>query len=94
MSSPDLFATEEHEESAGGTARVVADYLSAIAIFAGLISLAWHPLRVVPAAMLIALVAAGMSGRGRRLPLAAVLISAACFFLGMTIAIVTSRPLW
>jgi hypothetical protein len=92
VSSPDLFASEEPKGE--GSAPVVADYLSAIAIFASAISLAWHPLRLVPAAMLVALVAAGMGGRGRRLPLAAVLISAACFFLGMTIAIVTSRPLW
>lgn len=91
MSSPDLFAKEQ---PASSPSTIVADYLAAIAIFASLIALAWHPLRLLPAAILVALVAAAMAGRGRRLPLAAVLISAVCFFLGLTIAVVASRPLW
>jgi hypothetical protein len=35
-----------------------------------------------------------MSNTRRQLPLAAVLISAVCFFLGLTIAVATSHPLW
>ncbi|HET7566471.1 MAG TPA: hypothetical protein VFJ91_00640 [Gaiellaceae bacterium] len=75
-------------------AEVVSGYLSAIAIFAGLVGIAWHPLRLTPLAMLLALLAAAMSGRGRTLPLAGVAIAAACFFLGMAVAVVTSHPLW
>jgi len=45
-------------------------------------------------AILIALIAAGIGGRYKRLAFAAVMISAACFFFGLTIAVVTSRPLW
>lgn len=75
-------------------AEVVSGYLSALAIFAGVISIAWHPLRLSPVSMLLALVAAGMAGRNRRLALAAVMIAAVCFFLGMTVSVVTSRPLW
>jgi hypothetical protein len=76
--------------------QVVSGYLSAFAIFTGVIAIAWHPLRLAPMAMLIALVAAGMGAKERKggLALAAVLITAACFFLGMTVAVVTSRPLW
>ena len=76
--------------------QVVSGYLSAFAIFAGVIGIAWHPLRLVPMAMLIALVAAAMGAKERkgRLGFAAVMITAACFFLGMTVAVVTSRPLW
>jgi len=77
-----------------GPAEVVSGYLSALAIFAGLISLAWHPLRLVPAAILLALVASAMGHRNRRLAFAAVAITGICFFLGMTIAVVTQRPLW
>ncbi len=77
-------------------ADVVSGYLAAIGIFAGLVALAWHPLRLVPMAMLLSLVASGMAStqRTRRLALAAVLITALCFFLGMTISVVTQRPLW
>lgn len=73
---------------------VVSGYLSALAIFSAAISVAWHPLRLSPLAMLLALVAAAMAGRNRSLALAGVMISALCFFLGLTVAVVTSRPLW
>jgi hypothetical protein len=73
---------------------IVSGYLSALAIFAGLVSIAWHPLRLSPLAMLLALVASGMAGRNRSLAFAAVAIAAVCFFLGMTVSVVTSRPLW
>jgi uncharacterized membrane protein YhaH (DUF805 family) len=35
-----------------------------------------------------------MGGRHKRLAFWAVMICAVCFFLGMTISVVTSRPLW
>ena len=72
---------------------VVAGYLSALAIFAAAISVAWHPLRLAPLAMALAVIGAGMAPRSR-LALPAVLIAAFCFFLGMTIAVVVSHPLW
>lgn len=75
-------------------AEIVSGYLSALAIFVGLVSLAWHPLRLDAPAMVLALLAAAMAGKGRRLTFAAVAITALCFFLGMTIAVVTERPLW
>jgi hypothetical protein len=72
----------------------VAGLLSSLAIFTSLIALAWHPLRLIPVAIIVALIAAAMGGRHNRLAFVAVMISAACFFLGMTIAVVTSRALW
>lgn len=72
----------------------VAGFLSSLAIFTSLIALAWHPLRLIPVAIILALLAAGIGGRHRRLAYAATMISAVCFFLGMTIAVVTSRALW
>jgi hypothetical protein len=74
--------------------QTVADYLSAVAIFVAVIGLAWHPIRLILPAGAVALVAAGMAGPGRRLQLVAVVICAVCFFLGMTIAVAASRPLW
>jgi hypothetical protein len=90
--SAEPFSTVEPERS--GSVEVVAGYLASLAIFFSLISLAWHPIRLLAPAMLIALISAGMSGRGKRLPLAAVLTVAACFFLGMMITVITGRPLW
>lgn len=73
---------------------IVSGYLAALAIFAGLIGIAWHPLRLTPLAMLLSLVAAAMAGRNRTLSLAAVMIAGVCFFLGMVVSVATSRPLW
>ena len=84
-----LEAEPEHSQT-----ETVAGYLAAISIFASLIALAWHPIRLLGPSMLLALVSAGMVGRGRRLQLAAVLIAAICFFLAMTITVITGRALW
>ena len=73
---------------------VVAGWLASISIFASLISLAWHPIRLLAPALLLALISAGMTGRGKRLPLVAMLTVALCFFLGMMITVITGRPLW
>jgi hypothetical protein len=72
----------------------VAGYLAAVSIFISVISVAWHPLRLILPSILVALIAAAMGGRHNRLAFAAVMIAAACFFFGMTIAVITSRPLW
>jgi hypothetical protein len=72
----------------------IGGYLAAMAIFICLIGLAWHPLRLILPGIIIAMVAAGIGGRHRKLAFAAVMIAAACFFFGMMIAVITSRPLW
>jgi hypothetical protein len=84
-----------YEPERARPSETIAGFLSAIAIFAALIGIAWHPLRLVPFAMLISLIAAAMAGgRYQRLAFAAAMISAASFFLGMTIAVALSKPLW
>jgi len=83
-----------HESADRRTSETVAGYLSAIAIFVAIAGIAWHPLRLILPSLAIALIAAGMAGPGRRLPLAAVLICAVCLFFGFTVAVVTSHPLW
>jgi hypothetical protein len=75
-------------------ADTVAGFLAAMAIFICLIGLAWHPLRLVLPGIVIAMIAAGMGGRHQRLAFVAVLVAASCFFLGMMIAVITSRALW
>ena len=75
-------------------AYTVAGFLSAMALAAALIGLAWHPLRLILPAIILALIAAAMAPRGNRLAMAAVFVCAGCFFLGLLISVVTERPLW
>jgi len=91
VSAPEL--SYEGEERARPS-QIVAGYLASFSIFASLISVAWHPLRLELPAMALALVSAGMTGRGKRLPLAAVLVAAVCLFLGLMISVITGRALW
>ena len=58
-----------------------------------MIALAWHPLRLVIPAIILALVAAGMGGKDNRLARAAVIIGTLAFFFGMAIAVAGQRPL-
>lgn len=81
-------------ERAGKPSESVAGFLAALAIFIALIGIAWHPLRLIAPAIIVSLVSAGMGGRHQRLSFAAVMIVAASFFLGLMIAVITSRPLW
>jgi hypothetical protein len=84
-------------ESASSSARpaeLVAGFLSVVSILASLLALVWYPLRLSPFAVLLALIAAGMSPRNARLPMIAVGLSALCFVVGVTIAVTTDNPLY
>src|SRR5207253_8976474 len=76
-----------------GPADAVAGFLAAAAIFVSLMGIAYRPVRLIPFAVLLALVSAGIGGRNARLAGPAAAIGALCFALGMTIAILTGRPL-
>jgi hypothetical protein len=75
-------------------AYTVAGFLSAMAIFAALLGLVWHPLRLIGPAIVISMIAAVMAQRANRLAFAAVMISTACFFFGLLISVIAERPLW
>lgn len=77
-----------------GTVDTLAGLFAAAALFFGLIALAYRPVPVATAAILLGLVAAGMSERYRRLAGAALAVSAISFVVGMAIAVVTDNPLW
>jgi hypothetical protein len=83
-----------HGREGRSTAETVAGFLAAMAIFVSIAGIAWHPLRLILPSLVLALVSSGMAGPGRRLPLAAVLISGACLFFGFAVAVITSHPLW
>jgi hypothetical protein len=80
--------------SSPGSAELVAGFLSVISIVGSLISLFWDPLRLIPFAILLALIATGMAPRGARLPMLAVAVGSLCFVAGVTIAVTTNNPLY
>jgi hypothetical protein len=73
---------------------IVAGLMSAAAIFVGAIALVERPARIAPAAIVVALIAAGIGGRYSRLAALAVTLCALYWFFGMTIAIATNNALW
>jgi hypothetical protein len=84
----------------------VAGLMSATAIFVGLLGatnlslsisgthIEMRPIRIGVAAVVLALVAAGIGGRHSRLATIAVCVAGASWVLGMVIAVVTRRPLF
>ena len=75
-------------------AEAVAGFLAAASLAVSLIGIAYKPVRTIPIAIVVALVAVAMGGRSQRLATFAVVVGAISFVLGMTIAVATQRPLW
>lgn len=75
-------------------AETVAGFLAAAAIFVSAIGIAYRPLRLIPVALVLALIATGIGGRATRLATSAVAIGALAFAVGMAAAVLTSNPLW
>jgi hypothetical protein len=71
----------------------VAGFLSAAAIFAGVIALFYYPGRLGPAAIVVSLVAAGMAPTKRFSGLA-VAVAVLGWFFGTIIAVFLDRPLF
>jgi hypothetical protein len=92
--SAEPFSGVEPQSEHTSHVEIVSGWLASLAIFFSLISLAWHPIRLLAPALLLAFISAGMSGRGKRLPFLAVVTVAVCFFLGMMISVITGRALW
>ena len=82
------------EESSGRTGETLGGFLAAAAIFVSAVGVAYRPLRLVPFAILLALIAAAIGGRHARLAMIAAYVGAICFIFGLAFAVVTSHPLW
>ena len=75
-------------------ADTVAGLLATISIFASCLGMIYRPVRIIPFAIIIALIAARMSARQQRLAGIAVAFGVICWTVGMTIAVVTENPLY
>jgi hypothetical protein len=84
----------ETTESRWTHADAVGGLLATISIAASAFGLIWRPVRIIPFAVVLALVAARMSARNERLAFAAMIVAVACWTIGMTIAVVTENPLF
>jgi hypothetical protein len=72
----------------------IAGFLAALSIFTSLIGLVYHPVRLIPFAILLALVATAMGGSHARLAQLAVLTGGLCFIGGLAIAVITNNPIF
>ncbi|MGZ8783162.1 MAG: hypothetical protein ACXWZB_06655 [Gaiellaceae bacterium] len=85
---------ESTQDSRWSTADTVAGFLATLSIFASGLGLVWRPVRILPFAIVIALIAARMSARNQRVAWFAVLAAVICWTAGMTIAVLTEHPLY
>jgi hypothetical protein len=72
----------------------VAGVLATISIVASCLGVIYRPVRIIPFAVVVALIAARMSERQQRLAAWAVAAAVVCWTVGMTIAVVTKNPLF
>ena len=81
-------------DTVAGLLAVASVVLSGIAMGLGLLlQLGAHPARLVPVALVAALVAARMSRRYQSLALKAALFGALAWVVGLTVAVITDGPL-
>ena len=76
------------------TREAIAGLMASAAIFAALLGVAYRPVRIIPVAIVLALVAARMTTRYSRLAGIAIAAVVVCWVLGMTVAVITERPLY
>ena len=76
------------------TREAIAGLMATAAIFSALFGVAYRPVRLIPVAVVLALVAARMTTRYSRLAGFAIAAVVVCWVLGMTVAVITERPLY
>jgi hypothetical protein len=75
-------------------ADAIAGLLAALSVLASAIGLAYRPARLIPFALLLAVIAVGMGGRHSRLAAAALAVGGVCFVVGMAVAVITNNPVF
>jgi hypothetical protein len=74
-------------------ADAVAGFLAACALLVGPIAIAYHPVRLGVASILLALIASGIGGRFSKLAAAALAVAGASLLAGMIIAVITDNAI-
>jgi len=88
-------APAPYEDERGSAAETAAGLLAAISLTASMIACVYRPVRLAPFAILIALIAVALSkGRHRRLAAFAVAAGGLGWLIGMSVAVLTSNPIY
>ncbi len=83
------------EDDRASAAEIAAGFLAAISFAASAIALVYYPVRLAPFAILVALVAVALAGkRNSKLAAGAVAAGTLAWLIGMTIAVIMSRPIY
>jgi hypothetical protein len=85
---------ESADPNRWSTADTIAGFLATLSLFASALGLIWRPVRILPFAILLALIASRMSARNERIAFAAMIAGVVCWTAGMTIAVLTESPLY
>jgi hypothetical protein len=80
--------------SGSNASEQTAGFLAVLSIVGSALGLVYQPVKVLPFAFLIALIATGMAPRDSKLPLVAIAFGAICFVGGLTIAVTTNHALY
>ena len=75
-------------------AEAVAGFLAASALFIGLLELFYRPFRLVPAAVVLLMVATVMSRDQQRLVKIGFAVTGICFVAGAALQVITHHPLY
>ena len=82
------------ERERQGASATVAGFLASAALFVSLIGIVYRPVRLIPAAVIVALIALGMGGRHQRLAALALAVAVVAWVVGMTVAVAVGHPLY
>ena len=77
-----------------GASASIAGFLATLAIFVSLIGIAHRPARLIPPAIVVALIALAMGGRHQRLAVFALIVCGVAWLVGMTVAVSVNHPLF
>jgi hypothetical protein len=88
-------APTPYQDKRGSAAEAAAGFLAAISLTASVVACAYRPIRLAPFAILIALIASALAKeRHRRLAAFAVVAGGIAWLIGMSIAVLTSNPIY
>jgi len=88
-------APTPYEDQRGSASDTAAGLLAAISLTASVVACAYRPVRLAPFAIGIALVAAALAKeRNSKLAAFAVVVGAIAWLVGMSIAVLTSNPIY
>jgi hypothetical protein len=85
---------EDETRRDASPSQLAADFLATVALFAGLVGIVYTPGLLATAAVVVAVFAAAIGGRDRWLVPFTVVVTGACWLVGMALAVLLERPIF